>query len=179
VVEPAGGGEWTQPRDQRRYGEWPGVRNASASAVDSHLAAGDRRFDAGDFHGAIDAYSQALNVDPELAYAYCNRGSARRRLQDSNGAILDLSQAIRLNPDYALAFNNRGYARLKQRDPEGAVADFDKAIELGDTGSGSYQLSMTYRNRAKAHRELNNDEQAAKDDATAERLGFKKNRRVR
>ncbi len=175
-----GGGEWTQPRDQRRYKEWPGVRDASSSAVDGHLAAGDRRFDAKDFNGAIDAYSQALVVDPELAYAYCNRGSARRRVQDFNGAILDLTQAIRLKPDYALAFNNRGYARLKHGDPEGAVADFDLAIQYGDTGSASYQLSMTYRNRAKAYRELGDDELADKDEATAERMSpTKKKRRVR
>ena len=91
-------------------------------------------------------------IDPESSYAYCNRGSARRRLADYEGAIEDLTRAIELRPDYALAYNNRGYARMRSGDPEGAIDDYGEAIRLGDSGFPSYSLAMTYRNRAKAHR---------------------------
>lgn len=161
---------WAQPRDERRFSEWPDVREASSSAVDAHLEAADRRFDAEDFHGAVDAYTLALGIDPESSYAYCNRGSSRRRLADYEGAIEDLTRAIELRPDYALAYNNRGYAYMRSGEPESAIMDYDEAIRLGDKAFPSYSLAMTYRNRARAYRMLGDYDQADRDEAKSQEL---------
>lgn len=162
-----GSGEWTQPRDERRFAKWPGVQESSQTAIDTHLAAGDRRFDEQDYASAIDAYSLALTLDSGLAYAYCNRGSAKRRLGDYDGAIRDLTRAVRIRDDYALAYNNRGFARMRNGDPEGAVEDFTRALSLGDSSFPSYSVGMTYRNRAKAYRILGKISEAEADEDTA------------
>jgi tetratricopeptide (TPR) repeat protein len=143
------------------------VAESSQNEIDTHLAAGDRRFDDRDYAGAVDAYSLALLLDTGLAYAYCNRGSAKRRLGDYDGAVRDLTRAIHIRSDYALAHNNRGFARLKNGHLDGAVEDFSRAIALGDDGFPSYSVGMTYKNRAKAYRALGRTAEAEADEDTA------------
>jgi uncharacterized protein YjbI with pentapeptide repeats len=50
----------------------------------------------GNFRGAIDNYTQALEVDPSFAHAYLARGIARIQLGDRSGALVDSQQAEKL-----------------------------------------------------------------------------------
>jgi len=50
----------------------------------------------GDKQGAIDHYSQAISIDPNLAEAYYNRGLSRRDLGDTQGLAADLQAAAKL-----------------------------------------------------------------------------------
>ncbi|MFM7276915.1 MAG: tetratricopeptide repeat protein, partial [Microcystis aeruginosa] len=56
-------------------------------------------------------YNQAINIKPDHANAYYNRGIAKYELEDKQGAIADYNQAINIKPDHALAYNNRGNAK--------------------------------------------------------------------
>ena len=79
---------------------------------------------------ALTDYSRAIELDPNLAQAYFNRGDTYYRLHRYKVALVDLNRVIELDPNFAQAYFNRGntYARLQQY--EAALADYSRAIEL-------------------------------------------------
>ena len=75
--------------------------------------------------------NRALNLDPNIAFAYNNRGWARYELnKNDDAAMTDLNKAIELDPKMPEAYLNRGilYYLLDKRDL--AIADFKKVLEL-------------------------------------------------
>ena len=74
---------------------------------------------------AIDEYTTAIQLDPDYAGAYYDRGIAYSNLGQHQRAIEDYDQAIQLDPDYALAYAIRSvsYRSLGQS----TKADADKA----------------------------------------------------
>ncbi len=82
------------------------------------------------FAEAVQAFDQAIQIDPTHALALNARGYAQLRLRNYQGAIEDCSQAIRLNPGYANAYINRSVARRAMGDVAGARDDLHRATEL-------------------------------------------------
>lgn len=66
----------------------------------------DRR-KAGDMQGAIEAWTQALRIDPKDTHAYYDRGVTKADVGNYKEAIEDLNQVIRLNPKYSNAYLQR------------------------------------------------------------------------
>ena len=58
----------------------------------------------GDNDGAIDEYSKALQIEPDLAEAYYNRAIAKKLLEDDVGSLKDFSKAIAILPELAEMF---------------------------------------------------------------------------
>ena len=56
------------------------------------------RTSSGDYAGAIEDYTQAIELDPKFAEAYFNRGNAKHSSGDYAGAIEDYTKAIELDP---------------------------------------------------------------------------------
>lgn len=79
---------------------------------------------------AINAFSQAIALDPSNSIAYYNRGNARYDQGDKQGAIADYNEAIRLNPNNANAYYNRAVVRYYSGDKQGAVQDFTVALRF-------------------------------------------------
>ena len=77
---------------------------------------------------------QAIEVDPEYAWAWVNRGGVRRERGDLDGAIADHTKAIELDPGNAAAWNHRGYARRAKGDVAGAAADYAAALRVAPPG---------------------------------------------
>ena len=67
---------------------------------------------------AIEAYREAILLNPKFAEAYINRGIAKAKLGEVDSVIADFEKAIRVRPDYALPHLNLGesYATLGQKD---------------------------------------------------------------
>ena len=86
----------------------------------------------GKFERAVADYTRALELNPNYARAYHNRGLAYDQLGEIDRAIADYSKALELNPSYALAYYHRGLAYQKQGRPELAQADWKRAQELLD-----------------------------------------------
>ena len=91
-----------------------------------------------DLGAAIDAYTKAIELDPTLAVAYSNRGSAKDDLGQPADALADYDRAIELAPTLASAYSNRGNAKRSLRQPADALADYDQAIELNPTYGAAY-----------------------------------------
>jgi len=98
------------------------------------LTRGNARASKGDFEGAIDDYSGALQIKPQRFDIYRNRGSARLFNGDMAGAIADYNQAITIKPDYVEAYLNRAAAHAKAGNTALAAADYQKVVELDPSG---------------------------------------------
>jgi tetratricopeptide (TPR) repeat protein len=99
-------------------------------SAEDFLSQGARKYNRGNYRGAIGDYDQAIKLKPDYANTYHNRGLARSALDDKQGAITDYDQSIMLNPDYADAYYNRGLAYKALGDKQEAIADYQKAADL-------------------------------------------------
>ena len=118
------------------------------------LNRGESKYQAGDFWGAIDDFSNVIEHNDELPipipfFAHFGRGQAKLEIKDYAGAIDDYSEAIRLigngfgfsirgieNSKNDIAMNknqvhlSRANAKYAIKDYVGAIQDYSKAIEL-------------------------------------------------
>jgi len=91
-----------------------------------------------EFDAAIEAYTNAIALNPNLAYAYSFRGFAYRGNSQYDRAILDYNKALEANPNYAEAYNKRGLAYANKDQYEKAVLDHNKALEIDPNHSKTY-----------------------------------------
>jgi tetratricopeptide (TPR) repeat protein len=88
-----------------------------------------------DLHGAINDYSEAINLSHDYYKAYNNRGVAKLMLEQYSSAIEDFTMTIKYDnyqTEYTnMALGNRGIAKLSI-EQDGCI-DLKKAIEEGNT----------------------------------------------
>ncbi|MYH79310.1 tetratricopeptide repeat protein, partial [Candidatus Poribacteria bacterium] len=53
------------------------MQEKNGESVEKWFTSGNARYDAGDYHGAVEAYSSAIHLNPDDATAYYNRGLAK------------------------------------------------------------------------------------------------------
>src|SRR4030067_699181 len=81
---------------------------------------------------AIEDYSKSIDMNPNNAEAYGNRGLIYYKKGQYDRAIEDFNKAIAINPNDADAYRNRGRAYYDKGFMEKAMADFQKACDLGE-----------------------------------------------
>lgn len=115
------------------------IIRASASDIQ-----GQKKYRAGDYKAAITHFDKAIQLNPDIAVFYYNRGTAKIRRAESSknhgnsgrsrelyqSAINDYTQALEKNPWHVSAYRNRGHAKAALGQEESAQKDFDKAHEL-------------------------------------------------
>ena len=79
---------------------------------------------------AISHFDTAIQLDPNTAVYYRNKGVAYNKLGQYENAITEYTMAIQLDPDYALAYYNRGVMLGILGKDDLANEDFNKACEL-------------------------------------------------
>jgi tetratricopeptide (TPR) repeat protein len=84
----------------------------------------------GQYSAAIRDFDKAIQLEPDDAEAYNNRGVAKKKLRQYLAAIRDYNKALQLKPDHAEAYINRGNAKLDLEQYTAAINDYDKAIQL-------------------------------------------------
>ena len=82
-----------------------------------------------------------IELKPDYADAYSNRGVSHSNLNDNKGAIEDYNKAIELKPYNPNLYYNRGLARTALKENNKAIADYQKAADL-------YQADNPLRQRA-------------------------------
>ena len=76
-------------------------------------------------------YNKVIELKPDYAHAYNNRGAVYRDRGDYRRAIVDYTKAIELKPDLAGAYHNRGEAWLNLREWEKGEKDLMTARDMG------------------------------------------------
>ena len=122
-----------------------------------HIRRGNRHYHAGEYEDAVAEYTQAIDLDSNIAAAYYNRGVAYTKLGKYAEAIADYDQAITLDPQDAVAYSNRGIAYRNLGKYAEAIADYTQAIALDP------QDAVAYYNRGIAYRNLGKYAEAIAD----------------
>jgi tetratricopeptide (TPR) repeat protein len=117
----------------------------------------DILIDIHNLEGIIECANQAVNLNPNNATAYNNRGDAHYNIGDFDNAIADYTEAIRITPWDAEIYCNRAQAHRLKGDTEAAISDYNEAICL------TPHDAHTYLSRAKVHK-LKGDLDAAISD---------------
>ena len=114
---------------------------------------------------AIDDFSAAIAIRPDLARAYSNRGLSYRTLNDNEKARADYDKALELDPKSSITFIHRGYLESLEKDWNSAVKDFSEAILLDP------KSRIAYLDRGKAKAALADNDGAIADYNQALKLG--------
>lgn len=110
-------------------------------------------------------FSKVIEITPDDAEAYYNRGMVKSARGNKLGAIGDFDKAIEADPQYEYAYGNRGADKDDIGDFEGAIADYNKIIEL------SPNSSLAYFNRGNTNYRMGNKDKACMDWTKAKELG--------
>ena len=86
-------------------------RKTKSQTAEEYFYSAYEKGNQNDHYGAIADYTKAIEINPNNADAYTNRGVVKYDLKDSSGAIADHTKAIEINPNFADAYNNRGVAK--------------------------------------------------------------------
>ncbi len=111
----------------------------------------------GNYAAALTAYSKAIELNPQFALAYNNRGAVYGKLGNHNSAITEYDQAIKLDPRDAGAYHNRGNAYAETGNYNQALKDYGKAVEQ------SPQYANAYVSRGIVYSRVGNHNQAVKE----------------
>jgi tetratricopeptide (TPR) repeat protein/mono/diheme cytochrome c family protein len=137
-----------------KLGEFLRPRNTPGSLA---LARGDELLDGGDMAGALKAYAEAIEHEPENPLARMRRAGALHDKGELDQALADYDEALRLDPRNPVALNNRGLAHFDRRQVKRAIADYDAALRLDP------EYAIAYQNRGQAHVRLGAYAQAIAD----------------
>jgi TPR repeat len=117
----------------------------SATGAEFYLQRGEDFSSVHQYDRAIADYTTAIQLKPDYAEAYNDRGFAYYLNGHVERAIADYTRAIELRPDYPKAYNSRGVAYMAHGyGAAKSVPDFDRAIALKP------DFRYAYINRANA-----------------------------
>jgi serine/threonine-protein kinase len=161
--------------------ELSAIEDKNQQLAQGLIIRGNLRYELGDYQAALEAFTQALSLDPNNIEAYNRRSTVRSALGDYQGAIDDLKQVSNLSLSRELYlpstpvttielttkdYYQRGVDKLQNGDFQGAIADFDRVLEM-DT-----KEATAFTCRGFAYRRLGNDEKAVEDLEAAARLFY-------
>ena len=116
---------------------------------------GIKKYEAGDYEGAIEDLNRAIEVNRNTYRLYIYRGTSKLLLNDKTGALDDYSKAIAIEPlNDPHAYVNRSHIKMLQGDFRGAIADCTVALLI----EPKYALALMKRGIARL--KMNNLEQA-------------------
>ncbi len=121
------------------------------------LEEGNNAYFSTNYQQAISDYSRAININPNFAEAYNNRGNANVMTKNFQQATQDYQNALRLNRVDARIYNNLGSVYYMLKDYNSAVREYTNSINLNPN------FETAYVNRAYAYYYLEQFQNALSD----------------
>lgn len=117
----------------------------------------------GDFQGALEDYSKAIELNPKYEDAYSNRAIMQFHFGNLVAAYQDINKAIALYQGRPQFYNNRAGIRHALKDYEGSLQDVSKAIKINSNYAEAYKnRAMIYNQMGKYQLALIDVEKAIK-----------------
>ncbi|TFY71125.1 hypothetical protein EVG20_g1880 [Dentipellis fragilis] len=104
--------------------------------ADKFKQEGNAQMSAKQYDKAIEAYTQAIEIDALNPVYYSNRAAAYSSKGDHLSAIDDAERAIEVDPSFVKAYHRLGHAQYSISDYKAAAAAFRRGLELDPTNSG-------------------------------------------
>ena len=79
---------------------------------------------------SLEAYSEAIKINPNSAVYYANRAFAHIKMEAYGAALTDANSAIELDPDYVKGYYRRGSANFCLGHYKEALKDFKRVVKL-------------------------------------------------
>lgn len=98
--------------------------------VKNALTSGMEQRNAGNFDVAIEIYTKAIELVPNNAGLYADRGRVNREKGDLDSALEDVNKALDLSPEEGWIYAERAVAYQVKGEKELALRDYKKALEL-------------------------------------------------
>lgn len=111
----------------------------------------------GDYAQSLEAYSAAIQLNPEYAPSFFGRALANANLNKLNEAVQDFTTCLKLDPKNHQALYARAIVYTKLGDNSKAMSDINEAIALSKDNSNYYY------ERANLHYYMENDEKSIED----------------
>lgn len=109
---------------------------AGSPAVTLLIGKGLRLLQAGESEGAVEAFTDAITLQPDAAEAWHQRAIARYRAGDARGAVHDLEETLRLQPRDFSAFRTLADIAEARGDWKSAYAAWQKVMQLDPKTQG-------------------------------------------
>jgi len=123
------------------------IADGKASGKDlaaAYTGRGDASLKKRNLDKAIEAYSKAIELDPDNAGILNGRGFSYESKGQDDLALADYNAALQKRPNFGAPYNNRGTLYLRKGALQSAIDDFSSAIRVAP------KSLMAYTNRARA-----------------------------
>ena len=94
------------------------------------LETGNKLVERGQYAEAIQCYDRVLEIDPNYANAWNNKGLALDNLRRYNEAIACYDRALEIDPNHATTWSNKGNTLHSLGRSAEAIACYDRALEI-------------------------------------------------
>ena len=115
-----------------RFLQQPTQQELRIRTAEEWFQTGERARETKEFEKANEAYTKAIELNPAMPEAFCNRAVTRCALEDYRGAVRDLDHAIALDPTSFALYKNRGDVKQRLGDMRGAIDDYGRAFNGGE-----------------------------------------------
>jgi len=92
----------------------------------------------GEYDLAIEDYNNAIELEPDFAYAYRNRGFTYERKGEIDPAINDYSKVVELTHGSSVSYSDRARAYRKKDELDLAIEDYSNAVNLNPYNVNDY-----------------------------------------
>ena len=117
---------------------WPVTHHAVLDATSQASAKADKLFAAGNYQEAVEAYTEAVRLDPHNSKAYLGLAQAHGALNQPERVEEDYELAIRAAPEADAPRAARAVARIFAQRYADAIPDLDAAIRLEPDDASLY-----------------------------------------
>jgi tetratricopeptide (TPR) repeat protein len=117
---------------------------AAPQRADKEYQAGVKLMGPARYKEAIDHFSRAVDIWPQLGEAYLQRGIAHHYLNEDDEAIADYFKTIDINPRLARAYSGLGSIYRARGDARKAIEQYTKSVEIESNVDAYYERGQTY-----------------------------------